>query len=47
MLMGQLHASDSFLINASPTRAQLAAVSKIKSLFVGVARLILAPQLKH
>jgi hypothetical protein len=47
MLMGQLHGSDIFLINASPTRAQLAAVSEIKNLFVGLARLILAPQLEH
>ena len=33
------------LINASPTRSQLAAVSAIKILLVGVERLILAPQL--
>lgn len=32
-------------INFSPTVAQLAAVSEIKSLLVGVERLILAPQL--
>jgi len=45
--MGRLYASDSPLTNASPTRAQLAAVSEIKILFVGVARLILSPQLEH
>ncbi len=33
------------LINASPMRSQLAAVSAIKILLVGVERLILAPQL--
>jgi hypothetical protein len=40
-----VYANDKPFINASPTRAQLAAVSEIKSLLIGVDRLILAPQL--
>jgi hypothetical protein len=38
-------ASVKALIIAAPTRSQLAAVSAIKILLVGVERLILAPQL--
>ncbi len=37
--------SAKLLINVSPMRSQLAAVSAIRSLLVGVERLILAPQL--
>jgi len=42
---GGASASAKPLINASPMRSQLAAVSAIKILLVGVERLILAPQL--
>jgi hypothetical protein len=34
-------------IKTEPSRAQFAAVSEINNLFVGVARLILPPQLEH
>ncbi len=46
-LGGRASASAKPLSNASPMRSQLAAVSEIKNLLVGVERLILAPQLAH
>jgi hypothetical protein len=41
------YANSKPFINASPTRAQLAAVSAIRILLVGDERLILAPQVPH